>query len=273
MPHPNKPQLAFAWIGAPQTLATLWADMIQTPFQKKTPQELLHRPQIISADTETWSYRFSRCEKLSELLYMRVNARRRSGLLWCKEAKAALTTEEYKMLCYAGGCRLPVVVFLQNVTEATEEADQEEQCLRLLLDELGFQADETLFVYGANNKPRDAIMHLYQRLDHAFPATEERGLPPLMLRCEEVNILFFIGGQPALTEQAPHNAYLKNGTQTLQLKDLRLLHNHQSASLSSVTLRAKFEAQIALRPEFVFSGSLTYNNIGELPSRECVVII
>jgi hypothetical protein len=273
MQHPNKPQLAFAWIGAPKILSTLWADMIQTPFQEKPPRELLHRPQILAADTETWSYRFSRCEKLSELLYMRVNARRHSGLLWCKEAKAVLTNEEYKMLCYAGGCRLPVVIFLQNITEATEEADQEEQGLRLLLDELGFLADEAIFVYGANNKPRDAITHLYQRLDHALPATEERSLPPLMLRCEEVNLLFFIGGQPGLTEQAPHRAYLKHEIQTLQLKDLRLLHKHQSPSLTSVTLRAKFEAQIALRPECIFSGSLMYNNIGELPSRECVVII
>jgi hypothetical protein len=270
MPHPNKPQLAFAWIGAPELLTPLWAAMTQTPFQGETPRELLHRPQIIAADTETWSYRFSRCDKLSEILYMRVNARRHSGLLWCKEARATLRPEEYKMLCYAGGCRMPIVIFLQHVNEATEEADKEEQGLRLFLDELGFQADEALFVYGA--KPHESITHLYQRLSQELTATEELSLPPLMMRCQEADLLFFVEGEGGLTEDL-REVYLKDGKHLLHATEHQISRQHQAAELSSLTLHVKFEAMVSLRPDLIFSGRLSYKKEREVYIQQSVVFV
>ena len=270
MSQPNKPMLAFAWIGAPGILAPLWSAMTQTPFQGELPRELLHRPQIIAADTETWSCRFSRCERLSELLYMRVNARRHSGLLWCKEAGTPLGTEEYKMLCYAGGCRLPIVVFLHGVTEATDEADQEEQGIRSLLDDLGLQADEAIFVYAKTKQP-ESISHLYQRLEQALIVTEERRLPPLMVRCEEADLLFFVHDKWEL--EALPVAHLRDASQALHATAQRVVRRHQIAGLLALTLHVKFEAWVSLRPEVIFYGKLRDEKGRELPIQECVVFV
>jgi hypothetical protein len=274
MAHPNKPQLAFAWIGTPQVLTPLWYAMIQTPFAGQAPRELMPRPQIMAAETETWSYRFSRCEKLSELLYMRCNARRQAAILWCKEGKKQASQEEYKMLCYAGGCRLPIVVFVQNIEEATEEADQEERETRAFLDELGFLADEALFIYRATpTKLPAALLHLYQRLDQSSLVTAEQSLPPMLLRCEEAKILTFLPLYLDCATLLPEVEVIHENLRILPGNIQETARHDKTSELQTLVLHLKFYGMASLMPEQVFSMKLGFKVTRSFMTRECVVFV
>ena len=274
MPHPNKPQLAFAWIGAPQLLSQLWSAMTQTRSLGEKPRELLHRPQIIAVEAEAWCYRFSCCAALRDLLYMRVNARKHSGVIWCHEAHTKPTPDEHKMLCYAGASRLPAALLLRGLREGSDAAAQEESRLRLLLEDLGFQADEAIFVVSPPEEPaEEAILRLYQRLDQSSPRLEEQRLPPELLRRDEAEFLFMLPGDHTLTETSLRAPYLGNPRQPrLTTRRHQWLQLYRADDLSVLRLRLTFEATASLRPEEILSGGL-YHEQRQIVASECVILV
>jgi hypothetical protein len=255
----------------------LWDTMKTTSFGRALPRELMPNPQIYAAESDSWSYRFSLCHTLQQLLDMRMHARRQSGILWCCHPNGRIA-KELQMLLYAGGCKLPVVVLVSDIKEGTDASDRFEMETRAFLEQTGAAADDALFIY-AKQTPKETLLHLYQRLDDALSAPPEAHVPPLHVKSDSFEFLLTLDKHLPEPLSAISRLQVQFGrkqfgfVQQEETTQITILRQLSKENFHAIAVRAEFDKTLAFQPEQTFTATVHLPNGQTLQANPCVLFV